>query len=70
MSKFTINSVVRYAGNNKSMQDWFRRMIVEDVIPDGAELSTGEINISGQTIYMVRRGYTRYHFLESELAKY
>jgi len=70
MAKFKLGSWVKYDGPNPSLKQWFNNgMSVEDIVPNGVALGNGEVNNSGQDMYIVMHGYTRYHFLESELTQ-
>jgi len=70
MAKFKIGSNVRYNGIILSIRHLFHNMMtVEDIIPPGLPIGNGEINASGEDIYIVKLGNTRYHFLERELTQ-
>lgn len=68
MAKFSINSTVRYNGQNNLFKGHFTNLKVIDIIPDGLPIGNGEVNRSGMTIYRVQaQSGVIFNFLESEL---
>lgn len=68
MAKFSINSTVRYNGQNDSLKVHFTNLKVIDIIPDGLPIGNGEVNRSDMTIYRVQaQSGVIFNFLESEL---
>lgn len=69
LSKFGIDSNVKYVGVNDVLQGWVNNAKVLDVIGNNRPIGNGNKNVSGQYMYKVRNKNSKvvFLFLESEL---
>lgn len=69
LSKFGIDSNVKYVGVNDVLQGWVNNARVLDVIGNNRPIGNGNKNVSGQYMYKVQNKNSKvvFLFLESEL---
>ena len=68
MAKFKLDEIVSYCGKNAYLKNYFKDgMMVVDIIPDGFPIGNGEVNKSGQNVYIVIHNGMRFFFKESDL---